>query len=489
MNDEYIPSGIVSAGTIELQDIPLSQEAGYSQSGLISAGTITLVNETGGSGHVYAISGLVSAGSIALVDPILAKFWHRRSGEKRPFVLKRESGGGNPEPEDNVAVWRRTLVPGEFFPNETNTGIYWDESDPRFTVIQGVKTGSGGGSFNDIMTYATPNAVIENTLFKNISVKVKAANVHFRNCLFEGGDRTTIVDISDTSVNNFVLEDCTIRSSSNESGRKIDGVNGVYGWNMKLVRCNFYHLNDAVGIYPPPSGLGPTANAELEGIWVHDSVMTNMPVGGNRFDGMVHPDCIHWRSGSGFKVNGCRLEPRPDPTLGVAQDDPVWEETSPGSGVIKMYGSDKVVLTGNRYREKDENGDFVMQQYIWGSSVVMTSNSVSYYYGIPEFRNSWIGGGAGAGLNLSPGGYAQVTYNGNSTVAMPAFVIENCWIANNSSDWIHGNSASGVNRRWQKDAITGQWSYLQTGDLINCHAYNINNPWDISVVHTASAKG
>ena len=63
MNENYAPSGLVSAGTISLQD----------QSGGTSA---------------YTSSGLVSAGTMILIDPIAVKFWHRRNGEKRPLVLK-----------------------------------------------------------------------------------------------------------------------------------------------------------------------------------------------------------------------------------------------------------------------------------------------------------------------------------------------------------------------------------------------------------------
>ena len=424
MNENYAPSGLVSAGTISLQD----------QSGGTSA---------------YTSSGLVSAGTMILIDPLAVKFWHRRNGEKRPLVLKRgpNTTPNTPDPEEDIAAWRRTLVAGEFFPNERTTGIYWAENDPRYEII------SSGWP-----TYNTPNTLVENKIFRGVRPSVNAANVHFRNCLFEGMTSATAVypllSAGNPGITNLMIEDCTFRPSGPDAAGR--GINGIVGWNFTLIRCNIYHVNDGVGV-APPSGQ-QTANVHLEGTWIHDAIMTNIPAGDTkRWDGMLHPDCIDWDGGQGLTATGCRFNARPNGNIGVAQTPPIWEYDNEGN--IKKYNGNDVVLTGNSYYNES--------QRLWGSSILMCAN-MQQYVGIPEFRKCWFEGGGGAGLNLSAAAGTSFTVNGVPNVpAVPSCVVEDCWFANLSADWRAGANA-GVIRR----------SSNQTVNLVRCYAYNRTLDWD-----------
>ena len=196
-----------------------------------------------------------------------------------------------------------------------------------------------------------------------------------------------LLSAGNPGITNLMIEDCTFRPSGPDAAGR--GINGIVGWNFTLIRCNIYHVNDGVGV-APPSGQ-QTANVHLEGTWIHDAIMTNIPAGDTkRWDGMLHPDCIDWDGGQGLTATGCRFNARPNGNIGVAQTPPIWEYDNEGN--IKKYNGNDVVLTGNPYYNES--------QRLWGSSILMCAD-MQQYVGIPEFRKCWFEGGGGAGLNLS----------------------------------------------------------------------------------------
>ncbi len=295
MND-YAPSGLVSAGSIELEDTPYPEHTIFGPSGLISAGSLTL--HAVGDGIVFTPSGLVSAGTATLVDPVRVQFWHRRAGEKRPFILKYKPADTETDP--STSEGRRALVTGEFFPDSTTTGVY--DADALVNM-------PGNQSFG------IPGEVIENIRFLG-TVSVTTNGVYFRNCEFLGPSPTPesgpIVRCWNNDNYNILFEDCTFRVRS--PGERADC---IMARGTTLLRCDLSGGVDQIGAAPYTSGpRNGRCDVQVLGCWLHDGAVFS-PCS-YQSDNITHSDMIQWHGGAGLVVRGSRIDGWIDESIGNA---------------------------------------------------------------------------------------------------------------------------------------------------------------------------
>lgn len=292
---------------------------------------------------VYASPRDTANGTLA--TPIRAYWWTIRGGQRVALFPRNTLTAGDA---------RRSLVIGSFFPDETTTGIY-DES--VLTVVTGQQF------------FDTPNQVIENKHFKG-RVSVRAANVHFRNCLFTGSPAlpqdNAIVVATHANVSNLLLEDCTIAP---ENTGHI--TNCIEGHHFTLRRVNSYHGVDLCSVIAPAGT--ERADVVIEGSWLHDPAMYNTPT---HSDNLTHNDVIQWHGMKGLTVNGSRLEGFCAEGIGVVADPPVG--TWPDS-----------LVSGN---------PFYPDRFASGA-IVMASPPRAAFDDF-TFTNNWLDGAA-VGLNLT----------------------------------------------------------------------------------------
>jgi hypothetical protein len=191
-------------------------------------------------------------------------------------------------------VGRDQLVPGEYFPDASNTGLL----DPSVLTTQ---TGN--------VTYSTTTArVIENVRFQGV-VYVTGSNIEFRNCMFEGvGDNSASNSVVTryATTSNIVFVDCLFVPRF-----KSDIKNNLLGRGWTARRCEFRGAVDGCGA-APVSG-GARVDVALEGCWIHDLGGWNTT---SQADGFTHNDGIQWHGGLGLRLLGNRIEGFLDPAVG-----------------------------------------------------------------------------------------------------------------------------------------------------------------------------
>lgn len=297
------------------------------------------------------LDGLLPEGratSVMFTELENASMWaHKAIAELAPAISE------PPVSQPTPAEVRSSLVVGEFFPDATTTGIY-DEKILEIVPASQV--------------FDTPNQVIENKHFKG-RVSVRAANVHFRNCLFTGPDSKPLegglIIATHPLQKGLVLEDCTIAPTVPSHT-----TNCIEGYQMTLLRVNSYHGVDLCSVIAPADGT--RADVTIEGSWLHDPAMFNTTT---QKDNLTHNDVIQWHGMKGLTVKGCRLEGYCAEGIGVVADPP--KRTWNGE-----------LIQGNPYYPER-----------WGTSVLMAS-PLRATFGDFVFTDNWLDGAA-VGLNLT----------------------------------------------------------------------------------------
>ncbi len=412
----------------------------YVSSGLVSAGEVAI------SDSAYAPSGLVSAGKIDIDDPLRALFWHRQGGQKRPLVLRHSADGSGSTVEEE----RSALVVGEFFPDETTTGIYWDESE---LVVNSTEN----------FRIETPGAHFENTHFKG-SVAALAENITFRNCLFTGpfGKGGLAFNTNDNTVN-VVLEDCTIQpryvsppKSSSNSSNDPSMVRGV-----TFKRCDMMGGVDALGVSMYSQGaLQGRSDTKVLGCWLHKLIIYS-PDYQQSGDGWSHCDVIQWHGGKGLEVRGSRLEGDIDATKGNA--------TEPGVGSThnSLVGRDDWAPGGQAYPS-------TLTGIRRPSSILMISPG-NGTHGELIFESNWINHGL-VGINAGGATLDFLTNDGSR-------------IVNNKIglDWWHTQNASGGFTVANSFGLLlrSAHQFSVSGNVL----WNDNDPWDVSTPNNTRKNG
>jgi hypothetical protein len=193
-----------------------------------------------------------------------------------------------------LSVGRDQLIPGNYFPDGSNTGLL--SSYLGFTVVS---TG---------ITYSTTSPrIISNTRYTS-TVTVTGSNITFRNCLFEGpasGAFTNIVNLRFATTSNIVFEDCLFSPQTPS-----DAVNNIFGRGYTLRRCELRRAVDGASVVPAVGGT--RTDVVMEGCWIHDLGGFNTTT---QADGFTHNDGIQWHGGLGLRLLGCRIEGFLDPTI------------------------------------------------------------------------------------------------------------------------------------------------------------------------------
>lgn len=250
--------------------------------------------------------------------------------------------------------WRRTLVPGSFYPWEQTTGVY------DATVLE-VVTGN--------QTITEAGAIIENKHFR-CRVDVRAPGVSFRNCLFTGPpsepQANGIVVATSVTQTGLLLEDCTIAP---EYPSHI--TNCIEGHRFTLRRVNAYHGVDLCSVIAPASQ--DRADVVIEGSWLHDPAMFNTST---QPDNVTHNDVIQWHGMKGLKVDGCRLEGWCAEDIGDINTPPVgtWPDA---------------LESGNPWFPNR-----------WAQGAAVMASPARALFDDFEFTNNWVNGTA-VGLNLT----------------------------------------------------------------------------------------
>lgn len=272
-------------------------------------------------------------------------FWKVEEGNRVPLFLRSEL---------TAADKRRMLVPGEFFPDETTTGVYdFDSLD--------VVTGN--------ITITTPGATYTNKHFRG-RVDIRTTGVTFRNCLFTGPasapQDNAIVVATSASQAGLLLEDCTIAP---EHPSHI--TNCIEGHHFTLRRVNSYHGVDLCSVIAPAGT--ERADVVIEGSWLHDPAMFNTDT---QPDNVTHNDVIQWHGMKGLAVNGCRLEGWCAEGIGDIDTPPVgtWPES---------------LVSGNPWYPN---------RWAQGAGVMASPPRANFDDFV--FTNNWVDGAA-VGLNLT----------------------------------------------------------------------------------------
>lgn len=302
-----------------------------------------------------------------------ALFWKVVAGQRIPLF----SRGGI-----STAQRRRSLVPGNFFPDASTTGVYDDSLLVDMT-----------GSTPLIIT--TPETHYENVRFLR-NVEVRTAGVSFRNCEFRGPGvamGTLLLTAVHQDVETLLIEDCTFAPAYAS-----DNQNNIMGHGMKVLRCEMRGGVDNIGAAPYTSGPNSgRVNTEIMGCWMHSTWFFSPHPG--QSDNVTHTDVIQWHGGGGLTIYGNRLEGYLNPAIGQASDPPL-----PVGGYPTNHAS------GNPWGASSLTGK------LYGMSILMISPGNGTHSEL-VFEKNWMTGslvginGIGARLDFLEPGNASVKGN------------------------------------------------------------------------------
>lgn len=244
----------------------------------------------------------------------------------------------NPPSGGGTGGSRANLVPGAYKPDKTTTGLLPGWTKSQLTQINanspGVQQGGngGGGGYNSGAYWPafipSSNTTYENVWF-HIPVWVPAgrSGIVFRNCLFDGFgiknmiEKTasnyqaphngavdwacldfTAVGVSGAAGNNknaVIIEDCEISPYATN-----DSVNGIRGCGYTLRRTLIHNVVDGIDLFR--NGSNEQLGVLIEASYVTDLIYYNTV--GNHGDNRTHNDGLQWAGGTGWEMNGARLE-------------------------------------------------------------------------------------------------------------------------------------------------------------------------------------
>jgi len=185
-----------------------------------------------------------------------------------------------------------------------------------------------GSTFSSTVTantfFDTAGATITGVNYKG-RVVVRAANVTFRNCLFEGtataltGD-DGLVNATAAAVSSLVVEDCTFRPQTPSMY-----VTGILGHDYTVRRCVFENCVDACGVYNTTVTNYQTISVP-SGVKIHGNVV-RMPslwtVPSSRHSDLVsHNDGTQGQAGDGAEVIGNVIYGTASRQVGTLDIDP-----------------------------------------------------------------------------------------------------------------------------------------------------------------------
>jgi hypothetical protein len=206
------------------------------------------------------------------------------------------------------AADRSSLVMGTYYPDATNTGLYQATTK---TVVSNI-------------TYSTNGQTITDTDFNGARVSVAAANVTFRNCLFQGDNSiNNLVTCSNAAVSNAQFIDCEFLPKFPTNR------NGIAGHDFTLLRCDLSRTTDLVD--PSNNGLWTTfgdgfpIGVTIQQSYLHDMCWWTAATGGvvHPTDTETHNDAIQIVGGDGLNVLGCTIDAR------FARQYAHWQVTNP----------------------------------------------------------------------------------------------------------------------------------------------------------------
>lgn len=309
----------------------------------------------------------------------------------RPSMTWRGRGRAPISVATSPAAYRQALIPGQFFPDETNTGVY------DFDILENVTAQT---------TISTAGAHFENKRFRH-QVRIMAPNITFRNCWFEGppsaSEHEHCVENYTTGTGPVTFEDCTFARTywDPEQGSLFAGSLATF------LRCHLYNSMDGIGITHRTSGAwAGRANMEILGCYLHDSTFFSpAPI---FYDNITHSDMIQWNGGAGLHIKGSRIEAFYNSAVGDANVPPMvdgngnhlggnpwyaWPSQHPGPHYGRWYAGSLLMVSG----PSGTHGELLIEDS-WmtggGQGINATSDSSAADWTAPGdaiIRNNYIG--------------------------------------------------------------------------------------------------
>lgn len=282
------------------------------------------LGENYGTRYVDGAPGFLDLGENALQAALI---WKRTPSGRVPLYVRKPL---------SISQWRRSLEVGNFFPDETNTGVYdWGALEDDTTAQ---------------LIVTEPGSHFENVRFLG-RVNVRAAGVSFRNCAFVGpethtpGSSLRVVSVTDNAATNVLFEDCSFHPRW-----EYERTDCILGSGFTALRCEFKGGVDSIGVNRYSSGpLVDRSDVSILGCWAHSLWMFS-PCS-YQSDNVTHNDVIQWHGGAGLTVVGNRLEGNFDLGVGNAmapglggRPESDWDAggpfgASPLDGETRRYGS------------------------------------------------------------------------------------------------------------------------------------------------------
>jgi hypothetical protein len=369
--------------------------------------------------------------------------------EKSPVThlwVPRE-GGSDPGTVINLPS-RDNLIPGEFFPDATNTG--------HITAKASLNVVNGNQSWN---------AEHDNTVWTGQRytgrMQFNCQNVTFYDCLFEGALPNDTASFcawpSGLRCQNIRFIDCSFIPKFTDHGTHC-----IMGHHFTATRCNFQGGVDATGVNVVPKNIGMRADVVFEGCWMHDmGYFSPDSFHAAATDNQTHNDACQWGSGYGVTFLGCRIEGFVDPAIGNASD------TSVDSGSTHISG----------------NAQYPRLNVASGLIPVKAAPKTDY--GPPgelTFRKNWVSGGS-VGLNITAA-YAD----GGFTTNDGSIIEENFfgWDWQSGDDFViflHPNQLMTIQNNYRWGGAHARWVHGDASTGLT-HNEDTIDPWDKSVPFT-----
>lgn len=283
-------------------------------------------------------------------------YWHR--GQARGPAWSASSG------------WGPYGALGSYKPDDDHSGLLAGWDAPSLTPY----TGS--------YTITTPNQTFANMKFTN-KVSVAAANVTFRNCLFQGinswGTSAYGLLTCTAGSDGTVAEDCDFIPQ-----HPSEWANGIIGHDFTLRRCRVLNSSDCINTFNT-AAFGTPLNVTLEAVYT-DKMMFVRPTTETppRPEG-THNDCLQTNSGGNVRAEGCNLQGYFNPDIG---DAGFPDDGTHGNRFYPVMTANACVMINQGYANTGPGGITII--------------------------NNWLGGGA-VGINMAEQGRGPI----------PGLVIEN----------------------------------------------------------------
>jgi hypothetical protein len=318
----------------------------------------------------------------------------------------REGGSG---PDVIITPTRDNLIPGDFFPDATNTGHITPRN--QMTVVTG---NLSWGVEHD-------NMVITKTVFTG-RVQLNCINILFIDCIFEGGaglgTGSFAVWCSGLRCLNIEFRDCTIKPVNPDRQTHC-----ISGHHFTLTRVDSSGGVDTLSVVAPNNST-IRADVFVIGSWLHD--MAYFSPDAAHSDNQTHNDSCQWTSGKGLTYLGSRVEGFADPNIGNVLEPSVDNGTTH--------------ISGNK----------VYPKLCVASGIACISGGTTYSpLGELKVQKSWFSGGS-VGINVFAAAAAGYLMTADGSV------IEDCFFG---WDWLSGQDNVIYLQNSQPITVRNNWRW------------------------------